>query len=68
MMGPYLSYVATNDVTESAGETVRPMGSISAAASYKAEPQSFVPFTRFSRFASFSAQASSSLHSAWTLS
>lgn len=64
-MGPYLSYVATNDVTGSARGTVRAMGGIGAAASYKREPQYF---TRFSRFASFFAQVSSSLRSAWTLS
>lgn len=67
-MGPYLSYVATNDVDGSARETVRPTGTSSAAASYKPEPQYFLPFTCFSRCASFSAQVSSSLHSAWTLS
>lgn len=66
MMGPYLSYVATTDVTGSAGETVRPLGSIGAAASHRREPQHSVLLTRFSRFASFSERVNSSLRSAWT--
>lgn len=35
MMGPYLSYVATNDVNGSSSEKVGPMGSIGEAACSK---------------------------------